>query len=223
MANKREPLEPDRFYHIYNHAVGKENFFREDENYQYFLQKYAEYINPVAETYVYCLMPNHFHFLVSMKNEKDLMEFYIDKYPKFKKAKHNQPDPAGFQNPPGLKEPEKLIKQNSQHFGNFFNAYAKAYNKKFYRRGSLFIADFQRIEVKDENYLRGLVHYIHYNPVHHNFTKNLSDWKYSSYNSFFNSKATSLQRKQVIEWFEDIDNFKYFHKRDIEGFNPYFD
>jgi hypothetical protein len=26
MAENLIPLEPDKFYHIYNHAIGKENF-----------------------------------------------------------------------------------------------------------------------------------------------------------------------------------------------------
>ena len=224
MANKREPLEPDRFYHIYNHAVGNENLFRKNENYRYFLQKYAEYINPVAETYAYCLMPNHFHFLISMKSEKELMKFYTYKYPKFSnKIFVSESDPVGFQNPPGHGSFDKIIKQNSQHFGNFFNAYVKAYNKLYQRKGSLFVGDFQRTEVKDEGYLRKLVHYVHYNPVLHDFVENIGDWKYSSYETITSSQVTSLKRKQVIEWFEDIDNFVYFHKRDIEGFNPYFD
>ena len=68
-----EPLLPDYFYHIYNHANGDDNLFREQENYRFFLQQYAKYINPIADTYAYCLMPNHFHLLVKIKEEQDLL------------------------------------------------------------------------------------------------------------------------------------------------------
>ena len=61
-------LEPGSIYHIYNHAVGKENLFLSPDNYSYFLKRYQFFINPVADTYVYCLMLNHLHFLVEVKD-----------------------------------------------------------------------------------------------------------------------------------------------------------
>lgn len=36
-----EKFQPDTYYHIVNHAVGSENLFRTDENYHYFLRRYA--------------------------------------------------------------------------------------------------------------------------------------------------------------------------------------
>ena len=63
-------MQPSTFYHLYNHANGSENLFRNDENYRFFLQKYAKYISTVADTYAYCLMPNHLHFLIKIKSEK---------------------------------------------------------------------------------------------------------------------------------------------------------
>lgn len=63
-------LLPETVYHNYNHANGSEDLFRKDENYRYFLQKYSEYIYPIAETYAYCLMPNHFHLMVKVRSEE---------------------------------------------------------------------------------------------------------------------------------------------------------
>ena len=37
--------------------------FIEERNYRYFLGLYARYIEPVADTYAYCLLRNHFHGL----------------------------------------------------------------------------------------------------------------------------------------------------------------
>lgn len=65
--SKLEPLLPGHYYHIYNRGNNGETLFREDRNYRYFLQLYAKHIAPVAETYAYCLMPNHFHFLVQVR------------------------------------------------------------------------------------------------------------------------------------------------------------
>ncbi|WP_262708154.1 hypothetical protein [Botryobacter ruber] len=44
MGNKRIPFEPDKLYHVYNHGNGSECLFRSDENYYYFLKKYAQYL-----------------------------------------------------------------------------------------------------------------------------------------------------------------------------------
>jgi len=58
----QDDFEPEIFFHIYNHAVGTENLFRNPENYRFFLRKYSQYTAPIWETYAYCLLPNHFHF-----------------------------------------------------------------------------------------------------------------------------------------------------------------
>jgi len=60
------------YYHIYNRGVNRENIFREERNYPYFLKLYARYIEPVAETYVYCLLRNHFHALVRIRDAETL-------------------------------------------------------------------------------------------------------------------------------------------------------
>ena len=72
-------MEPGQTYHNFNHANGSENIFREDENYRFFLKQYANYLGDVVETYAYCLMPNHFHFLVGVKPEDELRKTF----PKF--------------------------------------------------------------------------------------------------------------------------------------------
>jgi putative transposase len=69
MSTTQEPLERNNFYHVYNKTVGNEKMFSRNENYIFFLEKYKKYITPVADTYAWCLMPNHFHFLIRVKGE----------------------------------------------------------------------------------------------------------------------------------------------------------
>lgn len=75
MPNNREKFLPDTCYHIFNHAVGSDNLFKEERNYAYFLSKYEKYLHPVCRTYAYCLMPNHFHFLVKLKSDDSTEDF----------------------------------------------------------------------------------------------------------------------------------------------------
>lgn len=194
MGNIRISFEPDVYYHIYNHGNSSDNIFANNGNYHYFLSKYSEYLGGISDTFAYCLMPNHFHFLVRIKQENGLLEFFREKYPK-KEA-------AYFQNLSGLL---------SRQYGNFLNAYARAYNIQQGRRGSLFLDNLQRKEITSEEYLRKLLIYIHQNPVLHGFVSRIEDWQFSSYSAFFSIASTSLKRNEVIAWFEDLKNFKYCH------------
>ncbi|MDN4166377.1 hypothetical protein QWY31_12775 [Cytophagales bacterium LB-30] len=191
-------MEPEKIYHIYTHANGSENLFRNEENYRYFLQRYAHFISPVAYTYAYCLMPNHLHFLVKIKGEVDLLEFF--------KSKVSNKDLTGFENLSGL-----TVRQ----FSHLLNAYTKAYNKQYQRMGSLFVRAFKRKEINHDSYLTSVIHYIHANPVHHGFTKSIADWPWSSYQAYILDKPSALKREAVLEWFGGQHDFIRFHQQTI--------
>ena len=214
MENKYAFFEPDGIYHVYNRANGDEKIFLSNENYSFFLRKYEKYIPPLAETLRYCLMPNHFHFLIKIKNEEALKEqFELKALPK-------EEDLPGFQNLAGLNN-KKLSNYISKQFSNLFNSYTKAFNKMYHRKGTLFMKPFRRKKVEDEAYLKKLVHYIHYNPVESGMAKTPMDWKYSSFQAIISSKQSLVCRNQVIAFFEDQENFIFYHKTSpfINGIN----
>ena len=53
MAENLIPLVTDKFYHIYNHAIGKENFFETDADYKWFLEKLRKYAAPLYEVFAF--------------------------------------------------------------------------------------------------------------------------------------------------------------------------
>ena len=61
------PLYKDNVYHIYNRGNGKEKIFYKNENYLYFLNHYEKYVSEFADTFAFCLLPNHFHMLIKVK------------------------------------------------------------------------------------------------------------------------------------------------------------
>jgi len=67
-----DTIEEGFFYHIYNRGNNGGNIFFDEENYTYFLQLLAKYILPVAEIYAYCLLKNHFHILVRIKENYEI-------------------------------------------------------------------------------------------------------------------------------------------------------
>ena len=77
MEKFSDNFQPNTYHHVYNHAIGHENLFRNEGNYEYFLNKYAEYLFPVCQTYAYCLMANHFHLLIKIRSEEELVAFHI--------------------------------------------------------------------------------------------------------------------------------------------------
>lgn len=66
------PLLPDSYFHIYNRGNAGERLFYSRENYRYFMKKYLIYMNLYVDTYAYCLIGNHFHFLIKVKDRDDV-------------------------------------------------------------------------------------------------------------------------------------------------------
>ncbi len=189
-----QALEFGRYYHIYNRGVNSCNLFEENSNFEHFLHLYEKYILPVADTFAYCLMSNHFHFLVRIKEEKEILT-----------------NLSGIQNPDRFNR-FNIPNRPSKQFSNLFNAYTKAFNKRNNRTGPLFERPFKRILIENEAYLRYLVYYIHHNPVKHGFVEDMIEYPWSSYLTVSSPKKTNLKREDVINWFEDVENYQYFHK-----------
>jgi len=203
MNNYQLPLEPGNFYHIFNHANGNELLFRSDENYRFFLKKFDLYISPIAHTFAFCLMPNHFHFLVKIKDNFDESELCQSSKTLTKFSSESM---------------TKLNSNPSKAFSNLFSCYTQSYNKMYKRMGNLFKTPFGRLKICNAEYLMKVICYVHQNPVHHNFVKNLEDWKYSSYPSFFTNTNTKLERNEVIGWFDNIENMKFVHLQTSEKY-----
>lgn len=184
------------YYHIYNHANGDDNLFREAKNYDFFLKKYHQHIDPIADTVAWCLMPNHFHLLVKIKKEEDIASVF----PKFRT----------------LEKLEDRSKFLSKRFSNFFSSYTQAFNKVYKRRDSLFIKNFKRKEILDDDYLQNIVLYIHLNPVKHGFTKRIEDWKHHSY-----TDLPKLNDKLLKALFGGYANYKSAHQAGEAGFGGY--
>ena len=182
------PLKPGVYYHVFNRGNNRETIFREEGNYFYFLKLYAKYLGPVAETLAYCLLSNHFHFLVRLLTDEEQRHHVMAE----QAAQGMETDLAGW-------EP----KSPSHQFSHFFNAYAKAFNKGFDRTGSLFEHPFGRIPVTSDSYLRNLVVYIHQNPRKHGYMDDFRTWPFSSYRAILSNQPTRVSRDHVLGWFNN--------------------
>jgi len=181
---------PQTFYHIFDRANGDELLFKSDENYDFFLKKLKEYLSPYFVFYTYCLLPNHSHIVVRTKSIEELKKNELDI------------------------EKELFHKKCLQTCSNFLNSYAKSYNKYYSRKGSLFIERMKRVKLNAEQDIINAIFYVHKNPVHHGYVKELSDWCNCSYNSIISEREDEFAQPQsVLEIFGGKKEFKRVHEQ----------
>ena len=83
-------------FHIYNRGVDRKLFFFEEENYEFFLRRIDKYLDPSKLTlFVFCLMPNHFHFVFRQDQPNALSEFMGRLCKSYAKAINNRLDRSG--------------------------------------------------------------------------------------------------------------------------------
>ena len=95
-----ESLICGEVYHIYNKSVGNDVLFKTPKDYEFFLKKLKRFILPVSDLLAYCLIPNHFHLLLKIKDYELI---------------------------PEIKNEEETIFL-TQKFSNFFISYSRSYN-----------------------------------------------------------------------------------------------
>ncbi len=200
MRNYNDPFLADHYYHVFNRAVGNEKMFCESGNYNYFLEKMKQHLLPVADIFCYSFLPNHFHLFVRVKPINIIEE-------KFQYSK--------------IKEQQQKYDINrslfiSEQFGNWCNGYTKAFNKKYDRKGKLFIDNLNRRLIDSAAYYSKIVHYIHANAAQHKLCTDVKSWPYSSYAPIINHTQKWLIREEVLEWFGGLTNFIYFHEQPIK-------
>jgi putative transposase len=181
-------MEQGNLYHIYNRGNNKQLIFFERKNYIHFLFLFKKYLSDYVDVYAYCLMPNHFHFLVKIKE-------------------HSQTTVV-FQTTVVLNRLSPIEKA----FRDFFIAYAKGINKAYNRTGALFQQKFKKKYIDDDAYFTTLIQYIHANPVTANLCMEYADWEFSSYNSIIKNSTTLIKRKEVIDWFGSVELFIKIHQ-----------
>jgi putative transposase len=197
-------FEKGYIYHIYNQGNNRKKIFFGRENYLFFLRKMDTYIKPYADIFAYCLMPNHFHFMVLVK-EVELFMGAIQ---------------AG-----GSRARTSIHTMTSSHRMNtrslndsiaiMLRSYTRAINKQQNRNGSLFKAHTKaecvncpkgltpsfvlkegicQVNIQDpvHQYPAVCFNYIHQNPVKARLTKKAVDWEYSSARDYANLRKGKL-------------------------------
>lgn len=177
-------FEEGKFYHIYNRSIDRQPLFKSDANYRFFLKKFDQYLSNLLDVYAFCLLGNHFHLLIQVKESLASID------------------------PNGDFSVHDIV---SKQFRIFFQSYALAFNIQHKRIGTLFQTPFKRAEINDEFYLSRLIYYIHANPQKHNLISDFRDWKWSSYKRILLETDTKLKKQEVLDWFGGKAEYLKFH------------
>ncbi len=189
MNIRNQQLQPGGYFHIFNRGLNSRKVFFEEENYFYFLRQFEKYVSPYAKTFAYCLLKNHFHFLIQVREEEEIANLF----------KGDSPNSSNW--------------HVSKAFSSWLKSYTQAVNKRYGFTGPVFENPFKRIEVDSDEYFTTLVTYIHQNPVKHAIRRDFETYSFSSYQSILKTdRDTYLQRAELLDWFGGVDAFVECHK-----------
>jgi putative transposase len=63
----------NHLYHIYNRGNNQQTIFFDREHYLLFLKNVNRFIPPHADILAWCLLPNHFHFLIHANEQSSVV------------------------------------------------------------------------------------------------------------------------------------------------------
>ena len=197
--NAVKKYKPRSIYHVYNRGAGKQNIFKDEEDYKTLLGYFKFYLTPIdlqgsslkvapsrvlknhalkIELIAYCLMSNHFH-LILYQEEIDSINSFLR---------------------------------------SVATKYAMYFNRKYKRTGHLFEGIYKAVLMKTEEQLLHLSKYIHRNPLEILPTGMiLEGYKYSSYGNYLKQfTQTWVKSEKVMSVFNRVDHEYSSYKEFVE-------
>lgn len=104
---------------------------------------------------------------------------------------------------------EKELKDISLIMKRILTKYSRWYNIKYGRTGALIANRYKSVPVEIDDYFLNLIRYVHQNPLKSGIVKDLTQYRYCSYNEYIN-KSLLADTEFVMEMM-NIQEFKEFH------------
>ena len=161
----------NELYHIYNRGNNKQPIFFRPANYLFFLDKIRNYLLPYCDMLAYCLMPNHFHFLINADTRTVQTKFMSG-------------------------NPKNVL---SESIKTLLSSYAQAINRQNKSVGSLFQQNTKAkcLLGIEKDYDLACFNYIHQNPVKARLVKKMEDWPYSSFSDYCGFRNDTLCNREL--------------------------
>lgn len=195
-------FEVNQAYHIYNRGNNKQPIFFSEANYIFFLKKVRAQLHPCCEILSWCLMPNHFHFMI-FTNTLSCFER------------------SSFRGKP--------MQELSYRIGILLSSYSQAINKERKTTGSLFqqktkskklsVEEFVTFKNRNHHYLISCMHYIHQNPWVAGLVNKLEDWEFSSFKDYAGLRDGTFCNKKLLIQLAD-NNLARFYNDSYDAILP---
>jgi putative transposase len=196
-------FEKDGIYHIFNQGNKKQPIFFNRENYLFFLRKIKTQVLPYADVLAWCLMPNHFHLMVYVRETE------------VRKGGN-----SSSLNEPILNQVGKSLSLN-QSIGIMLASYTRAINKQENCSGSLFRQEtkanclneikglspnwitssritYINLDIPEKNYLQACFQYINRNPESAGLVSSPEEWEFSSFRDLAGIRDGKLINREKI-------------------------
>lgn len=91
-----EKIEKDHYYHIFNRGINSDIIFKTEDNMSFFLKLVEKHLSGKIDVTAYCLMNNHFHFVVKIIEEESVVtQAFSNLFNAYAKAFNKQQNRTG--------------------------------------------------------------------------------------------------------------------------------
>lgn len=206
-------FQTGHLYHIYNQGNNRQPVFFNRDNYLFFLEKIKTHLIPYCDVLAWCLMPNHFHWMV-LVNKLEAEIAYLT-------------PGATWGSTPGA-TPSRARSNSTRtdtlqkSIGILLSSYTRAINKQQRTSGSLFRSEtkaecitcsdsltpsfintrngtFFLSETPELQYPQVCFSYILNNPVATRLVQRATDWEFSSARDIVGLRKGTIINRSVIK------------------------
>lgn len=202
MPYRKTPIAVGEIYHVFNRSIAKQPIFFSAKDYQRAIDvfNFYKYTNPVLRF--------SYYYRLTEEQKKKFLTNLISKHEPLVEI-------IGFCLMPNhIHFLLKNLKDGgiSQFMRLSQNSYAKYFNTKRKRTGTLFQPMFKVVRIETEEQLVHVSRYIHLNPVTSYIIKpkDLKNYPWSSYLSYLNLEDDRLDKHIVLSSFSSIADYEKF-------------
>lgn len=208
MPYRKIPIVAGEVYHVFNRGIAKLPIFKFDRDYQRAIE--------VIDFYRHDNLPfrfSHFnrlpieqiqHFVEAVESSPLIVEILTFCL---------MPNHVHFL--------LKSLTDNGiiQFMSNFQNSYAKYFNSRHDRTGTLFQPMFKAVRIESDEQLLHVNRYIHLNPVTAYIVKTIEElekYPWSSYPEYINKTTGFTNKDLILGFFKNISSYKKFIKNQVD-------
>jgi putative transposase len=203
-------FDKDRLYHVYNQGNNRKKIFYSRKDYLLFYKKIEVFICPYADILAWCLMPNHFHLMLLVKEtelrcepENALGSASSETLKKSVFKKRTLNDSLGIM----LRSYTRIINAQEGLTGSLFRKETKANCINSFKdlQPNFWKSKIAIFNMLPENqYPQICFNYIHHNPVKSSLVEKDTDWEFSSARDYANLRRKSIVKRKIAGNYVDF-------------------